>query len=376
MRRFRQDVSLYEGNQAKIDCFIRTLHIGDVFRGKDFIERLYGYLPERHVLGKRIAFPRPGLRKEIDRAPDFILIEINRLFAESFRQAGYFTIPQWVEFGSEVIQDRNLRYSSARKSLKCDLKKIGNSEFQVDVSKNPGDFCLFYEKMYKPHVSKRFHDNLILKPKNHLKKTFSKGFLLLVKYDRIPIAGALVRIDEDTVTETALGVLEGKDDLLNRGVSGILDYHLHEWAANNNMRYLNLGHTRPFPLDGSFFNKRKWLMSVNPDNDGVMDMAFRINKNNIEISTILKEYPFVFQSKSGLGILCFHSGVDKAGIGEVKMLWRRFWTKGINYLIILSPKGYEKNTVSFAKNQYGSSVLLFSDIGEAVDFQRNASAIA
>ena len=73
---------------------------------------------------------------------------------------------------------------------------------------------------------------------------------MLLKENQRSIAGAIVKVDKSTVTEVTLGVRDGSDEYLKIGVSGIIDYHLHEWAADHHKNYINVGHTRPFPLDG------------------------------------------------------------------------------------------------------------------------------
>ncbi|MFX0196020.1 MAG: hypothetical protein ACFFCW_07850 [Candidatus Hodarchaeota archaeon] len=368
--RLRQEASLYESKQVNSNIVLRVLHVGDFFRGRDFIERLYGFLPERKVIGKRFVCPFTKLMEFFDGNVDLIMVEINRLFAETFRQAGYFTIPQWVEFGRDVVRAIEKRYAGANKSLKSDLKKSRNADFEVVITRDLDDFYLFYERMYLPYLAKRFGDTMIAKTRKRLKKDFSAGFLMLIEDKQQPIAGAIVRINGGTVTETALGVLDGLDEFLGMGVSGVIDYHLHEWAANHDKCYINVGHTRPFPLDGIFFNKRKWLMSVMPDYDGVMDIAVKICRYDAQMAKALKDYPFVFQSKSGLGVFCTYVGPDKAGISETQMLWRRFWTRGLKDLIIVSPTGYHEKTIEKTKELFGPWIHLFTDIGQAVELQR------
>jgi hypothetical protein len=63
------------------------------------------------------------------------MMETNRLRASYFRRAGFFTIPEWVEFGRQVVPDQKLRYRGASKSLKSDLNKIRNSRFSVVITK-------------------------------------------------------------------------------------------------------------------------------------------------------------------------------------------------------------------------------------------------
>jgi len=368
--RATQEVAFYESKQKGSGNTLKLLHVGDFSRGRDFIERLYGYLPEGQVIGKRFAWPNPDCIDSFNIDHDVVMIEINRLYAEKFRHAGYLTIPEWVVFGREVVKNPEARYAEAHKSLKSDLNKIRRSDLQIFITKNHEDFSLFYEKMYLPYVLKRFGDRMIAKSRRRLKRDFLSGFLMLVRHEKKSIAGALVRIDDDQVTETTLGVLDGAEEFSKMGVSGLIDYHLHEWAAANNKSFINVGHTRPFPLDGIFFNKRKWLMSVMPDYDGVMDMAVKFSRENKRIAAALKNYPFVFQNRSGLGIFYTHIGPGKVSMGEIRKIWRQLWVKGLEHLIILSPQGYQEKAIAKARKLFGQNIRLLTKIGQAVELQK------
>ncbi len=373
--RARQEVALYENKQIHSDNTIRILHIGDAFRGRDFIERLYGFLPERQVIGSRFVKPYPESLDSFGMECDLVMIETNRLYSENYRQAGYFTIPQWIEFGREVVKDPEMRYAGAQKSLKSDLNRICNSNLKVVVTRDHKDLDMFYEKMYLPYLSKRFGEAMIVKSRKSLKKDFLKGFLMIVVSDEKPITGAVVRIDDDTLTETTLAVMDGTDAFLKTGVSGVIDYHLHEWAASNNKCFFNVGHTRPFPLDGVFFNKRKWLMSVIPDQDGVMDMAVKICRDDDDIAMALSSYPFAFYNKSGLGVFCVCAGIEKAGINKIRTLWKRFWTTGLKHLLIVSPAGFSEKTLEKTEELFGPNVHLISNISQAIELQKGTQVV-
>ena len=364
--RLRQEVAIYEGRCARSDAALKVLHVGDTARGTEFIRRLYGCLPERKVMGMRLSWSAPENLELHGEGCDIVLVEINRRQAEMFRKAGYLTVPEWVEFEREVVRDSEARYAGATKSLKSDLNKIRSSDFKVHITKEDADFRMFYERMYFPYSMRRFGDAVIVKTERKLRGDFEAGFLILLEQDGAKLAGAMIRLEGGVASETTVGVLDGSDDLMRMAVTGALDYHLHEWASKNNVHLINVGHTRPFPLDGVFNNKRKWLMSVVPDYDGVMDMAVRIGNEDSKVIRALEGCPFVFQGDQGLGVFCVHAATERMELKDVKALYKRYWTDGFEYLVVVAPGGYSAEAKEVAEKSYGSGIHLFTGISEAV----------
>jgi hypothetical protein len=370
--RMRQKIRLYDGITHETGHRLRLVHVGNVHRGRAFIQGLFGHTPQHQDLGTRFSWSPPSEIPFSWLPCDILLLEANRLRAENFRQAGYFTVPEWVEFGRQVVADPSLRYHGASKSLKSDLNKIRSSPFTVAISKERRDFDTFYENMYLPHVRQRYGDGAIIKGKRILEKDFRSGFLFLLGDGRRHIAGALVREEGDVITETTLGVLAGADEVLRMGVSGAIDYHLLDWAAACNKTYMNVGHTRPFPHDGVFRNKKKWLMTISPDMDGVMDMAIKIRRFDSTMAAILRQWPFVFHTDRGLSVFCGHDGSEQAGEKEIDRLVQHHALAGLQNLIMISATGYKENALSITGGKHPLDVHLFSDIHQAVAWQLGA----
>lgn len=369
--RLRQEAAVYKDKQKHTGIELKVLHVGDEWRGRHFIERLYGFLPKRRIIGKYYALPSMKYSNISEVDWDIQMIEINRLFAGQYRQSGYFTLPEWVEFGCDVVIESEKRYAGARKSLKCDLRRIKKLDVHVVITHEYKDFKMFYEKMYLSHLKERFGTAAIAKPVKKLEKDFMSGFLMLIKQADDPVAGAIIRVDRDTVRETTIGVMDGAYEFIKMGASAVLDYHVHEWASVNNKKYINVGHTRPFPYDGIFFNKKKWMMSLTPDNDGVMDLAIKICHRDDEIDKALYTYPFVYHNKTGFYMLGMCIESDKAGLDNVQPLWRRLWTEGLESLNIVSPTGYKDTVKEKVKKIYGTRLQLFESVDDVLAFHNS-----
>lgn len=367
--RIRQDIVLYEGVPHESGQVLRLVHIGEANRGRAFIEGLFGHVPQRKAIGRAFCWSWPRRLPPAALPCDLLLVETNRLRAGHFRRAGFFMVPEWVEFGRQVVADLASRYRGASKSLKSDLNKILSSRFSVAVTRDARDFEAFYDEMYLPHARQRFGEAVIIKGKRSLRKDFHAGFLLLLKDGDKAIAGALVREEGSVITETTLGVLAGADAFLRMGVSGAIDYHLLDWAATHNKTFLKVGHTRPFPRDGVYRNKRKWLMAVSPDLDGVMDMAVQIRRFDRVMATIFRACPFVFQTPRGLAIFCGHDGPLPAGKEEIDELVQSHAVEGLRDLIIASATGFREDARPIRDEKNLPAVYLFAGVDAVVAWQ-------
>jgi hypothetical protein len=289
------------------------------------------------------------------------LVEVNRLYTPFYRRAGYILIPEWVEFGRSVEPDETTRYADASKSLRTDLRAIRASRYAPAISRDPADFQMFYHRMYLPYATRRFGPEVIKKTRAALLRDFRSGFLLILRHGDSPVAAGLVRVDGSTVRLTTLGVLDGSDDLLRAQVSGAIDYHLHDWAAGHRMRFIAVGHTRPFPTDGVYFNKRKWLMAIAPDHDGVMSIALKWLGSEELVAHIVSACPFVYSGRLGLGVLCAHPAGHSMQLTEAIGVVNRNWTPGLASLIALCPGGVPDHVREGVRESWGSHIHLCPD---------------
>ena len=361
-----QKVTLYEGSTVISGRPLRLLHVGNPRRGRHFVARLVGKEPAGRRLGHALVRPVPGRPHRGQEGCDALLVEINRLYAPAYRRAGFFTIPEWVEFGCRVVGDPAIRYAGARKSLKCDLRALRAAGLQVVLSRRPEDFRFFVDRMVRPHASARFAGAAISKDEARMRRDFKAGFLLLLERGGSRVAGALVRVDGERVSETTFGALDGSEDVLKAGASAALDHTLHDWAAEHGMREINVGHTRPFPDDGVFFNKRKWLMSVLPDDDGVMDHALLWQGPEELALEALAASPFIYEAGSGLGALVVrHAPRPLDADGAVKAV-RLHWTEGLRSMILVCPQGFEAGSRDRVRELHGGGVHLCTGLEEAL----------
>lgn len=360
--RMKSEVSLFEGYRENSDEYVKLCYIGSILRGKEFICQLYGHVPDRKVIGNCLSIHVKKRFEKYYTASDVIMIETNRLLLTKLLRDGFFPIPEWVEFERPVIKDEKLRYSGATKSLKSDLSRIKKTRYCISVSNNLSDFDNFYETMYLPFVKQRYGENGILKSRTRLKRDFLSGFLMFVCDAEKPIAGAIVLPEKYVVRETTIGIAYGSGSALRSGVTGILDYHIHEWAANHGKKVMNVGHTRALPTDGVFFNKRKWMMRVVPDQDGVNNIAVKFNGTARKASSLIHPFPFIFQTKTGLTLLCSLDQGVPATANQLKSLHHCYWTEGLQSMVVFSPAGFSPHAVEYRNESLGFSIQLISEL--------------
>jgi hypothetical protein len=365
--RMRSDIVFFEGRQSSSGLNLKVCFVGNERRGDYFIRHLFGYKPPPQKIGRYLSIIKPAKIASFAATYDILVVEINRLLLKPYLAAGFFPIPEWIEFGRTVVRDSSLRYTGASKSLKSDLNRISNSDFDISITNSENDFNQFYDAMYLPYVISRYGPERIIKSRRRLKKSFKKGFILFLNGSQGPVAGAVVSIERDNITETAIGVRDGSEEIFKAGVSGLIDFYIHQWAADNGKRFINVGHTRPFPLDGVYFNKRKWLMSVLSDEDGVMNLAVKFNMPSCKTASALESFPFLFQTDRGLNILCSIDSKRAMTIPIVKSAFCRFWSTGIDRLIMLAPACFDQRVLAYAAEKIGPELALVSNLKAAVE---------
>ncbi len=369
--RIRQPVLLLDDESRTSGHRLRVLQIANQDRAAYLTERLYGAHPARKRLGHAFvsAWPRRLPHHRIE--SDLEVVEINRLYANPYREAGYIVIPEWVEFGRKVIADTKRRYSGATKSLRRDLEGVSRGGYQMTVSGSRADFDHFYEDMYLPYVRSRFDGDAIIKSQRRLLRDFEAGFLLQLHVDGTRVAGATVREEGSSLRLTAQGILNGSIRLLNSHVSGAIDFFFHQYAADAGVVKINVGHTRPFPYDGVFYNKRKWQMSIMPDEDGVMNYAVKCTTAGKETTALFERCPFVFQGRRGLGVLCVKQSSRPLDFDEARKVVKQHWTPGLESMIALWPGGLRDGVLDRVRKECGGYLHFCRDMASAVDIYRS-----
>ena len=363
--RLRQTARLYEGTQRGSGHHLRVLHVGDEQRGRFFIEHLFGHHPPARLLGREFMTPVPRTSRTRSGEWDLELIEINRLYSRRYRHAGYFVIPEWIVFGRSVVADPQQRYADAPQSLRRALRAARESNFELALSREPVDFDRFYETMYRPHAVQRFGAGTILKSRRRLQREFRSGFLMQLRRAGAPVAAGIVRVNGSRASLTAIGVLDGSEEILRSNASAALDYHLHEWAATHDMLRIDVGHTRPFPGDGVFFNKRKWQMHIAPDADGAMSMALGWRRSDPRLAEALENYSFVCEGANGLGVFGVRLADHPLDLDEVRK-WRRLcWVEGLTDFLGVCSGGVREGVGEQLRAECGPHNFLCRDLEEA-----------
>ncbi len=363
--RLRQPIRLADDRIESSGARLRLLLLGSEERLRDALVRFYGKEPETRLLGWSLLPPTPHALALPPVERDLELIEINRLALERYQAEGHFPIPQWVEFGCPVTVDEERRYEDADQWLRQAIRGVQTCGLAPRPSRDPGTLERFYEQMYRPYVLSRYGDATILKSPRQARRDFRSGFVLWLERDGQPVAGGLVRIDGSRVVLRAIGMLPSDPDLTGRPVSAAIDFHLHAWAAEHGKAFIDVGHTRPFPRDGVYFNKRKWRMEIRPDFDGVMNLALRWRRHGPRVRAALAEAPFVYQTRAGLGVFTLHEVGHPMDADEAHKMMRLFWTPGLSSLIALCPQGLAPGVLQELRQAFGQEIHVVTNLQAA-----------
>jgi hypothetical protein len=190
-----------------------------------------------------------------DLEADLIVAEVHRWVAQSFREAGWLTIPDSVRWSGDAAQ---LPPAVPCHSLREDLRKMRRYRYTLEQIGGPQAWDEFHRTMVLPQARTRFGDAAWLPTHRFLKELAAKGVLHFLSRDGERIAGAISVRHGDTLWIPLLGIRDGDEVLLRQGAAVALFFKVFEWAREQGCRGIDSGRTSSFVNEGIHRNKSKW----------------------------------------------------------------------------------------------------------------------
>ena len=246
-------------NQPKI-----SIHYVGAIKERNYLSKLFfsnGY--KYTFLGKQwlwqVLFDSHQKRKDFD----FSVIHTKYQFAAFARPLISFCLPCWV--GGNVDLSVNFEMElKHNKMSKRSLRRIRNSSFNLDISRDLFAFDDFYYNMYKPYLSQRHKGYAVIESYDKLKEVFvNSGEILFAKMGSKRIAGHMISYQEGNAIAFKMGVLNGEHQWVKDGVISFLYYHSLKHCTNKGYTKLDLGGSRPFFSDGVLrYKLNNWNMKI------------------------------------------------------------------------------------------------------------------
>jgi hypothetical protein len=284
--------------------------------------------------------------ESLRRGVDVVITTIHSRYADVFAEAGFFLIPQWVSFLMRIPTSIDEFVQGCSKNLREDMRKVRKNGYVCEVSTDHEKFRHFYYRMYVPYISKRHGHLANVRDFHSLERIFRTGVLLFVKLNDDYIGGTLLALRDGTVYSICDGVKDGSDTYLKRHVKDALMYFIITWAIEKKFRTVNFRYTKALLSDGVFRYKRKWRASLENTKRGWLYFGLRVCSFNEAVQDFLIRNPFVFTSGDQLEGFVLVLNDSPMGGYEVGSVYRKYWTRGLSRLNLLSQSGFSPGALN------------------------------
>lgn len=275
-----------------------TVRVATVGRGKRFDDWI-ARLGAEHVPSapRRASVRAPAALAAVD--ADLVLAHIHRWSAESFRAAGWHTIPSAVRWQAAAVEAPPLRPC---RSLRSDFKLFERHGYVHELGGAASDWGEFFDLMVEPEAQARFASRAWV-PSPHLRRELvARGTLHFVRLGDVRVAGCCAVPTAEGAWLPVSGVRHGDPALLAKGAGSAALAATLRWARENGYRRLDLGRTTPFLDDGVARVKRKWGFRPVPEPLAHL-IAVRIRPGCAPALALLRRHPVHVETATGLVLL-------------------------------------------------------------------------
>lgn len=246
---------------------------------------------------RRVSVRGPAALAELD--ADLVLAHIHRWSAESFREAGWHTVPSAIRWQAAAVEAPPPRPC---RSLRSDLKLFERHGYVHELGGAASDWDEFFDLMVEPEAHARFASRAWI-PSARLRRDFSaRGTLHFVRLDGVRVAGCCTVPTADGAWLPVSGVRHGDPELLAKGAGSAALAATLRWARAQGYRRLDLGRTTPFLNDGVARVKRKWGFRPVPEPLAHL-IALRAQPGCAPALELLRRHSVHVETATGLDLL-------------------------------------------------------------------------
>ncbi len=240
---------------------------------------------------------------------DLTLARVDVLLARAFFEKDYLGVPEWVRSVAPVPSSTQ-DLARGNGSLRQDLRLVRRHGFHSLESHDETELTEFYETMFKPHTVGRHLSTEYLKSLVEVKQYWRRGCLLWVMSGQERVAGMVVARQKETLMLVALGVREGDENLMRKGVLSAAYSYAMDYGRTAGCTTIDFGATRPSLTDGLLRYKRKWGAILDPRQANPARLLTYWPLTSPSIAAMLNASPLVF---SRAGKLCaIHANLSLA----------------------------------------------------------------
>ena len=177
--------------------------------------------------------------------------------------------------------------------VKRDLKRLDKSDYQVKRAKNLFFLKLFYYKIYKPHIQKRFHRLAHLSSIQELAINTAFGEVLLCFKNNKLWSGGILCYFGDTLSVPWLGVVDGNPDIIKEGGLKAVYYEALKLAIKRRFNKMDFSNSRPFLNNGVYKHKKRWGCVAKKPITGVTPLKVGVHFSNKDVYKFFNIFPII-----------------------------------------------------------------------------------
>jgi len=265
-------------------------------------------------------------------------------------------IPAWVRQVTRLADTWEGTIANLRKSVRdSQLRKVRKFKLTEMTTRDPVAVDRFYDKMYEPHVKRRFGGAAHVESRQHVQACVSGGTLLSILRDGEVISACVLLHEGDTVQMLFIGF--SANDLREiDGASAGLYYYTLAYAFENGYKAVDFCGSRPFLNDGVLAVKRRWGAGIS-DDWSMENLLIQINKWSPGVESFLCDHPIITcQGDKLVGKVLVGDGELSAEF--VSKVGRQYVSPGIDSLEIYGLRGIRDGAYE-AANSASVPVQLF-----------------
>ncbi len=271
--RWRVPVQVVRGTARASGQQVRLLVAGRPRLSRFVFQEIFNGEP---VVEKSAQVPVWALQRHLDlwqSDADLTHVGIDRLSAALFLGRGYLAVPSGVSAWMSVPKDLPscLRQHS---KVASDFRRTKRHGYSSQLSNAAGDFDLFYDHYYLPYARGRHQQHAHLSPRWMLRLVFRFGAVQWLTLNGERLSGDLLTTQGRDYIPVAVGVRDGRPDLLRQGVLAALYVHALEHARQRGCTRIIFGGSLPSLHDGVLRYKSKWQ-------DGFTEHAGHLSANHV-----------------------------------------------------------------------------------------------
>jgi hypothetical protein len=270
------------------------------------------------------------------REANALIVSADRCLSPFLTAKGFIPIPEWVHFTLDLTLPKEEIMTRFKKRNWNNYRRIRKHPYSYEVVHDLNKLDFFYHRMYVPFIKSRYGDTDCLDSFTYMKSLIHYGELLFVKLADEYVGGFLLNTAGPTPRMAFRGILDGRNEYIEKGISSAMYYFAICWAKEKGYKKLDFGHCRPFLEDGVLQFKRRWGMHIHRSPRVYRTMYLLLCSPNASLREFLINNPILCEDQGQLKGLLFSSQVSAHSEESIESLKSKYAMPGLDAFSVIT----------------------------------------